>query len=112
MFRQSFRSGRRAHAFLTGTLFFLSFAGASVSVRADAGIPDTPAGHTLQAFLDAFNSGDRDRIAAYVKQYDQTNTADNWITFNGQTGGFNFVSVVHSAPDRLTFLVQDRKSVV
>jgi hypothetical protein len=26
---------------------------------AQANIPDTPAGHTLQAWLDAFNSGDR-----------------------------------------------------
>jgi hypothetical protein len=27
-------------------------------------IPDTPAGHTLQALLDAFNSGDRTKIQA------------------------------------------------
>ena len=108
MFRQSLRSGRRTHAFLKVTLLFLGFAGASASTRADAGIPDTPAGHTLQAFLDAFNSGDHDRIAAYVKQYDPTNNTDGLVSFNGQTGGFNFVSVVHSVPDRLTFLVHGR----
>ena len=108
MFRQSLRSGRRTHGFLKVTLFFLGFAGASVSARADAGIPDTPAGHTLQAFLDAFDSGDHDRIAAYVKQYDPTNNTDGLVSFSGQTGGFNFVSVVHSAPDRLTFLVHGR----
>jgi hypothetical protein len=108
MFRQTLRSGRRTHAILKVTLFFLGFAGASVSARADADIPNTPAGRTLQAFLGAFNSGDRDRIAAYVKQYDPTNNTDGLVSFSGQTGGFNFISVVQSAPDRLTFLVHGR----
>jgi hypothetical protein len=30
-------------------------------------VPDTPGGHTLQAWLDAFNSGDRARIETHVK---------------------------------------------
>lgn len=32
--------------------------------------PRPPAGHILQAGLDAFNSGDRARIEAYVKAVD------------------------------------------
>ncbi|HKW18570.1 MAG TPA: hypothetical protein VJO35_13770 [Terriglobales bacterium] len=32
--------------------------------HADVSVPDTPAGHTLKAFLDAFNSGGHERIAA------------------------------------------------
>ena len=32
-------------------------------------IPDTPAGHTFQAWLDAFNSGDRARIQEYISKY-------------------------------------------
>jgi hypothetical protein len=32
-------------------------------------IPDTPAGRTLQAWFDAFNSGDRGRLEAYLKKY-------------------------------------------
>jgi hypothetical protein len=63
---------------------------------------------TLQAFFDPFNSGDHDRIAAYVKQYDPTNNTDGLVSFSSQTGGFNFISVVHSTPDRLTFLVHGR----
>jgi hypothetical protein len=108
MFRQSLRSGKRTHTLLEVTLLFLGFAGASISARADAGIPNTPAGQALQAFFDAFNSGDHNRIAAYVKQYDPTNNTDGLVSFSGQTGGFNFVSVVLSAPDRLTFLVHGR----
>ncbi|HEY6851290.1 MAG TPA: S41 family peptidase [Terracidiphilus sp.] len=108
MFRQSLRSGKCNHTLLVVTLLFLGFLGASVSARADASIPNTPAGQALQAFFDAFNSGDHNRIAAYVKQYDPTNNTDGLVSFSGQSGGFNFVSVVQSAPDRLTFLVHGR----
>jgi len=34
-----------------------------------ATVPDTPAGHALQAWLEAFNSGDRARMQAYVARY-------------------------------------------
>lgn len=76
--------------------------------RADVGTPDTPAGHTLQAFLDAFNSADHDRIAAYVKEYDPQNSADGLTSFSNQTGGFRLVSIVHTDPDKLSFLVHGR----
>ena len=76
--------------------------------RADVGAPDTPAGHTLRAFIDAFNSADHDRIAAYVKEYDPQNSADGLASFSNQTGGFTLVSIVHSAPDKLSFLVHGR----
>ena len=100
---QSLQAGRHIEAFLRVTLALLSVALAPLSVRADASIPDTPAGRTLQAFLDAFNSGEHDRIDAYVKQYDPSNNTDGLVSFSGQTGGFNFISVVESKPDRLTF---------
>jgi hypothetical protein len=75
---------------------------------AEVSVPDTPAGHTLQAFLDAFVSGDHDRIAGYVKEYDPQNSAERLTSFSSQTGGFILTSIVHSAPDRLTFLVHGR----
>lgn len=88
--------------------FVVLLLGFSVARAETAAIPDTPAGHTLQAFLDAFNSGQHDRIAAYVKQYDPKNNADGLTSFSSQTGGFNFISVVESAPDRLSFKVHGR----
>jgi hypothetical protein len=75
-------------------------------------IPDTPAGHTLQAFFDAFNSGDHDRIAAYVKEYDPENSADGLTGFSGQTGGFTLTSIERSTPDKLTFRVHGRRDNV
>jgi hypothetical protein len=102
---------RRSHPrYILASLavLFVVITAAVPILRADASFPDTPAGHTLQAFLDAFNSGDHDRIAAYVKQYDPKNNADGLASFSGQTGGFNFVSVLSSRPDRLDFLVHGR----
>jgi hypothetical protein len=75
---------------------------------ADVNIPDTPAGRTLRAFLDAFNSGDHDRIAAYVKEYYPQENADELTSFSSQTGGFTLVSIVRSTPDKLSFLVHGR----
>jgi hypothetical protein len=104
------RRSHQARSYILALLavLFVFVAAAVPTIRADAGFPDTPAGHALQAFLDAFNSGDHDRIAAYVKQYDPTNNADGLASFSSQTGGFNFVSVVRSQPDRLDFLVHGR----
>src|SRR5260370_19677252 len=76
--------------------------------RADVGTPATAAGHTFQKFLDAFNSADHDRIAAYVKEYDPQNNADGLTSFSAQTGGFTLVSIVQSTPDKLSFLVHGR----
>jgi hypothetical protein len=98
----------RNHSLPLFAFLFAFLAAAVTNTRAATGIPDTPAGHTLQAFLDAFNSGDHDRIAGYVKQYDPSNNADGLVEFSSQTGGFDFVSVVQSKPDRLDFLVHGR----
>ena len=51
-----------------------------------ADIPDTPAGHTLQAWLDAFNSGDRAGIQAYIAKYEPTGAVDETVGFRDQTG--------------------------
>ncbi len=108
MLAQYLRTERRKRACIKGALLFAVFAFMTYCARADASLPETPAGHTLRAFLDAFDSADHDRIAAYVKEYDPENSADGLASFSDQTGGFTLVSIVHSAPDRLTFLVHGR----
>ena len=105
---QPFRPGGGNRAWVRVALLFVVFAVASCCARADADVPNTPAGHVLHAFFDAFNSGDHDRIAAYVKEYDPQNNADGLTSFSIQTGGFTLVSIVHSLPDQLTFLVHGR----
>ncbi len=108
MLCQSFRPERRKCAFTKATLILVFLVAIPFCARADVSIPDTPAGQTLRAFLDAFNSGDHDRIAAYVKEYDPENDADGLVSFSSQTGGFTLTSILNSTPERLTFLVRGR----
>jgi hypothetical protein len=71
-------------------------------------IPETPAGHTLKAWLEAFNSGDRDTEAKYIKTYDPSKSLDEEMRFRGMTGGFVLTQVVKSEPQRLEFMVKER----
>ena len=71
-------------------------------------VPDTPAGHTLQAWLDAFNSGDRARIETYVKTVDQSQSVDGMISFRNQTGGFELLSIESSDPLHIRFRVKEK----
>ena len=107
MLRNFLISIKRNHAFAK-IAFFITLLVAPLCAPAEVSIPDTPAGHTLQAFLTAMNSGDHDKIAAYVKEFDPKNNADGLTGFASQTGGFNLVSIVSSSPDRLTFMVHGR----
>ena len=73
-----------------------------------AAIPDTAAGHTLKAWLEAFNSGDRDTEAQYIKTYEPTKSLDEEMRFRGMTGGFDLKEIVKSEPQRLEFMVKER----
>ena len=73
-------------------------------------IPDTPAGHTLHAWLDAFNSGDRARIQAYVATYDPTQSADGTVSFRERTGGFDLLGVDKGDRLHIEFRVKERAS--
>jgi hypothetical protein len=73
-------------------------------------IPDTPAGRTLKAWLEAFNSGDRGQIDAYDRKYDPSKSADDEMGFRSMTGGFQLVEIVKSEPLHVEFLVKERNS--
>jgi len=75
-----------------------------------ATIPDTPAGHTLEAWLDAFNSGDRGRIQTYIKTVDPSENVDNMMSFYGQTGGFDLLTIDASEPLHIRFRVKEKHS--
>ena len=73
-------------------------------------IPDTPAGHTLHAWLDAFNSGDRAKVEAYVKTTDPSQSVDGLMGFRSQTGGFELLSIEDSQPLQIRFRVKEKNS--
>jgi hypothetical protein len=88
-------------------LALLLFA-ASFSFAQQPTIPDTPAGHALSAWLDAFNSGDRAKVEAYIKKYDPSENVDGMIGFHNQTGGFNLLSVDGSQTLEIKFHVREK----
>src|SRR5438270_9922655 len=77
-------------------------------VMAQTSVPDTPAGHTLQAWLDAFDSGDRAKIESYVKTVDQKQNVDGMMSFRNQTGGFELIGIDSSEPLHVRFRVKEK----
>ncbi len=88
-------------------LVLLMFA-ATPFAAAQVKIPATPAGQTLQAWLDAFNSGEQAKIANYIKTFDPSQSVDGTVSFRSQTGGFDLLSIETSEPLRIRFLVRGR----
>ena len=70
--------------------------------------PDTPAGRTLRTWLEAFNSGDRAKLEAYVKNVDHSESVDGMIGFHSQSGGFDLVSIISSEPLHIRFTVKEK----
>ncbi len=73
-------------------------------------IPDTPAGRTLQAWMDAFNSGDQSRIQAYFAKYDPIGSVDGTVTFRDRTGGFELLGIDKSERLQIEFRVKEKAS--
>jgi retinol-binding protein 3 len=80
----------------------------AVTAFAQISIPDTPAGRTLRAWLDAFNSGDRAKVESYVKKYDPEKSADGMMEFHNQTGGFDLLSIEASEPALIKFRLKEK----
>src|SRR5260370_33014708 len=75
-----------------------------------AAIPDPPAGHTLEAWLEAFNSGDRARIQTYLTKYEPSKAVDGTIAFRDQTGGFELLGIDKSERLHIEFRVKEKAS--
>src|SRR5258708_10192746 len=77
---------------------------------AQPAFPDTPAGRTLKGWFEAFNSGDRERMEAYIQKFDPTRPIDNQINFRNQTGGFDLLSIDQSERTHIEFRVKEKAS--
>src|SRR5215475_2311254 len=73
-------------------------------------IPDSPAGKTLQAWLTAFNSGDKAQIEAYCKTYQSKLPPEMLMNFRSMTGGFELLQIVKAERLHIEFLVKERNS--
>src|SRR5215468_138473 len=88
----------------------LGFALLAAAQPQSANIPDTPVGHTLKEWLDAFNSGDRATEEKCLKTYDPERSLDDEMRFRGMTGGFILTQILNSDPQRIEFMVKERNS--
>jgi hypothetical protein len=73
-------------------------------------IANTPAGHALAAWLDAFNSGDRGKIDAFLKTY-SPKAAESALTspqFRGRSGGVDLVAITRSERLVIAFQVREK----
>ena len=70
-------------------------------------IPDTPAGETLHAMLESFNSGDQAKLQAFITKYKSPPIP---FDFYAQTGGFDLVAIRASEPQLVVFVVKEKKT--
>jgi retinol-binding protein 3 len=91
------------------TAIVLLFVGMGCAM-AQPRIPNTPAGHTLRAWLDAFNSGNRARIENYVKTFGPGQNPDGIISARRSTGGLDLLAIERSEPLHIWFLAREKNS--
>src|SRR5260370_35629855 len=58
----------------------------------------------LRAWLDAFNSGDRAKVEAYIKTFEPQQSVERMMGFHDQTGGFDLLAIDGSEPLLVKFL--------
>ena len=94
-------------------LVTLTFAGPALAAVT---VPRTPAGRVLSAQLAALNSGDRARVAAYVKRYQADDPhgtdvlIDHMLEVRHDSGGFELVSIERSEPLVIEYIINARST--
>lgn len=93
-------------------VFLLTLLFVSPSCNAQTQFPDTPAGRQAAAWLEAFNSGNREIYRDFLQKNfpSRAEEIDQGMEFREMTGGFDFRKVEESTPTKLTALVQERIS--
>jgi hypothetical protein len=84
--------------------------GTSLVAASTLPIPDTPAGHALGAWLDAFNSGDRARFESFEEAHAPWLTLDTEMAQRARTGGYDLLSIVKSTKLWIVFRTKERAS--
>lgn len=90
-------------------LLFLS----SVFCFAQTQPPDTLAGRQCAAWLQVFNSGDKDAYREFFEKNFPTGPkgiSERYVRFRAMTGGLDFKKVEESTPTKLTALLQEHQS--
>jgi CubicO group peptidase (beta-lactamase class C family) len=93
-------------------ILLLSLLFVTCTCSAQTQFPDTPAGRQAAAWLEAFNSGNLERLREFLqKNYPaRAPQAEQSFGFRQMTGGFDFRKMEESTPTKLTALIQERSS--
>src|SRR5947208_14382089 len=89
-----------AHPYMRG-IFSLLVAALSLALPlagAPLELPSTPAGKVLAGYLEALNSGNKDKLEAFVKAHrpDRPNALDRLLDLRSHTAGFDLHSIASS----------------
>jgi Peptidase family S41/N-terminal domain of Peptidase_S41 in eukaryotic IRBP len=71
-------------------------------------VPDTPAGHALSEWLDAFNSGDRATFESFEKAHAPWVSLDDEMQRRERTGGYDLLTISESDKWWLVFRAKER----
>ena len=71
---------------------------------------DTPSGRVCAAWLQAFNSGDRDTYRAFLEKYSpaRLDRLDSAMDFRARTGGLELKKVESASPTEVVAIVEER----
>jgi retinol-binding protein 3 len=95
-----------ARSFLRAIMFLLS--GMSMAAASSPVIPNTPAGHALGSWLDAFNSGDSSRIKAFDDAHAPWLTLDRATGLREHSGGYELLGIDNSEKLWITFSAREK----
>jgi Peptidase family S41/N-terminal domain of Peptidase_S41 in eukaryotic IRBP len=73
-------------------------------------IPDTPAGHALGSWLNAFNSGDRAGLESFIRTQASWLNLDSIMSWRAETGGYDLLGIYDSTRNDVTFRVRAKAS--
>src|ERR1043166_3618057 len=105
---------RRGYLYTRGILLLLVSA-LSLGVPlagAPAELPSTPAGKVLAGYLEALNSGNKDKLLAFIEAHrpDRPDALDRMLDLRWNTGGFDLYSIESSQALNIQAVLLERES--
>src|SRR2546421_7221082 len=79
--------------------------------EAPAELPSTPAGKVLAGYLEVVNSGNKDKLKAFIKGHrpDRPDALDRMLDLRWNTGGFNLYSIESSQALNIQTVLHERE---
>src|SRR5947209_4228918 len=106
-----FRAYRYAHGIFAILVAVLSLGLAAPRAGASPELPATTAGKVLAGYLEAVNSGDKQKLQAFVKAHrpDRPDALDRMLDLRWNTGGFDLHSIESSEALNIQTVLHERE---